>query len=236
MLGLAAMLLAGWRSLRVHDLKLVLAFGTVSQLGLLMVLVGLGTDDAALAGMTMLVAHALFKATLFLVVGIIDHGTGTRDLRKLAGLGRGTAIGGIAVLAAASMAGIPPFIGFVGKEAALTTLLEPGPLSGPLRSDVLAGVVVGSMFTVAYSLRFIWGAFAGKGRSAPSTAAARYHRPSTLLLAAPALLSAAALAAGTRRALGGNAAGPVRAHAARSRRRRYHLATVARVRWPLAIT
>ncbi len=75
-LGLLTMVLAGWRAMRAFDLKLVLAFGTVSQLGFMMVLVGLGTRDAALAGMTMVVAHAMFKAALFMVVGIIDHTTG----------------------------------------------------------------------------------------------------------------------------------------------------------------
>ena len=118
-LGLLTMVLAGWRAMRAFDLKLVLAFGTVSQLGFLMVLVGLGTRDAALAGMTMVVAHAMFKAALFMVVGIIDHTTGTRDIRKLAHLGdRAPALAVVAALAAASMAGLPPFLGFVGKEAA----------------------------------------------------------------------------------------------------------------------
>lgn len=87
-LGLASMLLAGLRAMQVTDLKLVLAFGTVSQLGFLVTMVGLGTPDAALAGIALIVAHALFKACLFLVVGIIDHGAGTRDLRELSGLGR----------------------------------------------------------------------------------------------------------------------------------------------------
>jgi len=87
-LGVASMLVAGWRALQVYDLKLLLAFGTVSQLGFIIVLVGTGSHDAALAGMTMMLAHALFKASLFMVVGIIDHATGTRDIRRLAGLGR----------------------------------------------------------------------------------------------------------------------------------------------------
>ena len=75
-LGVASMLVAGWRALQVYDLKLLLAFGTVSQLGFIIVLVGTGSHDAALAGMTMMLAHALFKASLFMVVGIIDHADG----------------------------------------------------------------------------------------------------------------------------------------------------------------
>jgi multicomponent Na+:H+ antiporter subunit A len=196
-LGLASMLLAGWRSLRVTDLKLVLAFGTVSQLGFLMVLLGTGSRNAALAGMTMLVAHALFKATLFLVVGIIDHGTGTRDLRKLAGLGRRAPwLAAIAALAAASMAGLPPLLGFVGKEASLDSLLGPEPMAAPARTALLVGIVVGSVLTFAYSARFLWGAFADKGRTEPSAAVSRYHRPSWLLLAGPAVLAAACLGVG----------------------------------------
>ncbi|MDI6629560.1 MAG: proton-conducting transporter membrane subunit, partial [Rhodococcus sp. (in: high G+C Gram-positive bacteria)] len=70
-LGLLSMILAGWRALRAFDLKLILAFGTVSQLGFLMVLVGIGSEKAMLAGLTMVIAHAMFKAALFMVVGII---------------------------------------------------------------------------------------------------------------------------------------------------------------------
>ncbi|WP_363326351.1 proton-conducting transporter membrane subunit, partial [Haloactinopolyspora sp.] len=87
-LGVVTMLVGALRALRQYDLKLLLAYGTVSQLGFLMVLVGTGTRSSALAGVAMLVAHALFKATLFLVVGIIDRITGTRDLRELSGVRR----------------------------------------------------------------------------------------------------------------------------------------------------
>src|SRR3712207_6348466 len=87
-LGLATMLVGGYRSLRQNDLKLLLAFGTVSQLGFLMVLVGAGSREMANAGLAMVLAHGLFKSTLFLSVGVVDHATGTRDLRRLSGLGR----------------------------------------------------------------------------------------------------------------------------------------------------
>ena len=86
-LGLLTMLLAGWRAVREYDLKLILAFGTVSQLGLITLMVGAGGGDLMLAGLSMLCAHAMFKAALFMVVGIIDHATGTRDIRRLSGLG-----------------------------------------------------------------------------------------------------------------------------------------------------
>ncbi len=198
-LGLVSMLVAGWRALRETDLKLVLAFGTVSQLGFLMVLVGAGTRDLALAGLTMLVAHALFKATLFLVVGVIDHTTGTRDLRQLSGLGRRAPVLAVAAAAAAaSMAGLPPFVGFVGKEAAIEALLHGGAQgsglpSAPASLATLVAVIAGSVLTAAYSLRFMWGAFRGRD---PSPPVARMHAPDRLLLTPPVLLAALGLVAG----------------------------------------
>ena len=128
--GLGTMLVGGWRALSATDLKQLLAFGTVSQLGFLMVLLGSGGrlgEVSALAGMALLLAHGLFKASLFMTVGTIDHATGTRDVRKLSGLY--TALPGSAVaaaLAAASMAGLPPFLGFVGKEAAFEAFVARG--------------------------------------------------------------------------------------------------------------
>ena len=120
------MLLGGWRALRQHDLKLLLAYGTVSQLGFLMVVARLGTRAAALAGLAMLLAHALFKATLFLVVGIIDHQAGTRDLRELSGRRPVDARcwRRSRSLAGASMAGLPPLVGFVAKESVFGALID----------------------------------------------------------------------------------------------------------------
>ena len=155
--GGASMLLGGYRALRQHDLKLVLAFGTISQLGLLVVLFGAGVPELAFAGCVLLIAHAAFKAALFLTVGVIDHQTHTRDLRALTGLGRRLpVIAAGAALAAASMAGLPPLLGFIAKELALDGLLGD---DVPARWVLLVVVVVGSMFTVAYSARFLWGAF-----------------------------------------------------------------------------
>ncbi|HEY9497681.1 MAG TPA: Na+/H+ antiporter subunit A [Terrimesophilobacter sp.] len=165
-LGLFTMLLGGWRALKQFDLKLLLAHGTVSQLGFLVVVVSLGTPTAALAGVALLLAHALFKAALFLVVGIIDHRAGSRDLRKLSGLGREAPfLAGIAALSVLSMAGVPLTAGFVAKEAVISALLEstaagsPGAVVGWI---VLVGIAVGSTLTVAYSARLLWGAFARK--------------------------------------------------------------------------
>ena len=195
-LGLVTLVLAGWRAVREYDLKLILAFGTVSQLGLITVMVGAGGGNLMLAGLAMLCAHAMFKAALFMVVGIIDHATGTRDIRRLAGLGRrNKPLLFIAIGAAASMAALPPFFGFIAKEADFTTLAETQSL-GALAPIVLAVVVFGSIFTTIYSLRFIYGAFADKGKSDPSQRVAEMHRPTATFLFAPAVLATAGLAFG----------------------------------------
>ncbi len=196
-LGALSMVIAGWRALREFDLKLILAFGTVSQLGFLMVLAGLGTRHAALAAVALIIAHALFKGTLFLVVGIIDRCTGTRDVRKLWGLGRrAPVLAVVATLAAASMAGLPPFLGFYGKETAFTAIAETEVLPPALRWATLAAVVLGSVFTAAYSLRFVSGAFASKHHREPSTAVAEMVRPGFVFTLSPAVLSVGGLVAG----------------------------------------
>ncbi|GAA3417810.1 hypothetical protein GCM10018952_51090 [Streptosporangium vulgare] len=187
-LGLLTMLLGAWRALREYDLKKLLAYGTVSQLGFLTVLFGAATRDTAIAGAGMLLAHALFKASLFLVVGVVDHATGTRDLRELSGLRRSAPwLFATAAGAAASMAGIPPFLGFVGKEAAFESLLT----GRPADTVVLAGVVLGSALTAGYSARFLWGAFG----SEPGREPVPVRRTGAAMFLPPALLSALGLAA-----------------------------------------
>jgi multicomponent Na+:H+ antiporter subunit A len=188
--GLGTMVIGGWRALRETDLKRVLAFGTVSQLGFLMVLFGGGGRVAAMAGIAMLLAHGLFKAPLFMAVGTIDHATGTRDLRVLSGLRRsmpGTAAA--AALAVLSMAGIAPLLGFVGKEAAFEAFLEDGGARGWITA---LGLLAGSVFTVAYSARFLWGAFAGKQDVAPTPV----HAPGPLLTVPTWLCALSGLALG----------------------------------------
>jgi multicomponent Na+:H+ antiporter subunit A len=153
--GLVTMVAGGLRALRQHDLKLLLAFGTVSQLGFLTVLFGLGTSQAVEAGCLLLLVHGAFKAALFMVVGILDRQTGTRDLRELPVLGRGWGLTvGVLVVSAASMAGLPLLAGFVAKEAAYAGVWESG-VAG--RGWILAGLVGGSALTVAYSARMVWG-------------------------------------------------------------------------------
>ena len=167
--GLTTMVGGGLRALRRYDLKQLLAFGTVSQLGFLMVLFGLGKPELTVAGCALLIAHGAFKAALFMVVGIVDHQAGTRDMRRLPRLGAGwgpTKV--VAVVSAASMAGLPPLAGFIAKEEAYTALLH-GSAGDRV---VLAGVVAGSVLTMAYSLRFV-SALLRPTPVVPVTAAAR---------------------------------------------------------------
>lgn len=195
-LGLSTMLVGGWRALKQFDLKLLLAYGTVSQLGFLMVVVGLGTYQAALAGMAMVLAHGLFKAALFLVVGIIDHQSGTRDIRELSGVFKqAPMLGIVALLAAASMAGVPPLAGFVAKESIFEALQinAASATSGQTLAWLVLGVIVlGSILTFAYSARFVWGGFATK----PGVPKTTFKHVSWLFLASPALLSLLSLAYG----------------------------------------
>ncbi|MDF0512298.1 Na+/H+ antiporter subunit A [Agromyces sp. H3Y2-19a] len=187
-LGALTMLVGGWRALRQYDLKLLLAYGTVSQLGFLVMVTGFGTRDAALAGMALLLAHALFKATLFLVVGIVDHAAGTRDWRKLSGLGRRMpVIATIAFVAAGSMAGLPPLLGFVAKEAVFTAELDSALAGDTWGWIALTAAFAGSVLTVAYTVRFVWGAFFTKADVAPTP----LHHESPAIGIAPALLAAA---------------------------------------------
>ncbi|MCG7308393.1 Na+/H+ antiporter subunit A [Brachybacterium sp. ACRRE] len=187
-LGAATMLLGGWRALRQTDIKLLLAYGTVSQLGFLMAVAGLATPDAALAATAMLVAHAAFKAPLFMAVGIIDKKFGTRDLRMLSGVWRvAPVVAVIGVLSAASMAAVPPLLGFVAKEAIFTALWE----GGTGQRVLLIALVAGSILTVAYSWRFVVGAF-GRAGGAPPVRAVRipwgfWAPPAVIVVASLAL-------------------------------------------------
>ncbi|WP_104167917.1 Na+/H+ antiporter subunit A [Arthrobacter sp. SX1312] len=188
-LGMATMLLGGWRALRQFDLKLVLAYGTVSQLGFLTMVVGLGGRDGAVAGLALLLAHGFFKATLFLVVGIIDHQSGTRDLRVLSGVGATSpALFAVALVAAGSMAGVPPLLGFVAKESVLEAFVHRAG-DGTAGILLLGGIVLGSILTFAYSARFVWGAFALK-HGQPRTP---FKRVRTSFLLAPAVLAVASV-------------------------------------------
>jgi len=204
--GLGSVLLGGVRSMRQQDAKLALAHGTVSQLGLIMILVGLGTPATTYAGVAVLLAHALFKASWFLAVGAVDHATGTRDLRRIRGVRRFGVLATAVVLAAASMAAVPPTFGFVTKEGALEALIEGG--AGWPGTLALVGVVLGSLLTVAYTVRLAVGLLGDRTTAEDPVDPEHLHRPGPVLVAPPALLALLGLAAGL-------AAGPVGAWLAR---------------------
>jgi multicomponent Na+:H+ antiporter subunit A len=185
--GCATLVFGGLRALRQHDLKLLLAFGTVSQLGLLVVLFGAGTPGTATAGWMLLVAHAAFKAALFMVVGVLDHQTGTRDIRRLPTLGAGwRPVEAVTILAAVSMAGVPLGAGFVAKELAYEGLADAGFGGDAL---VLAVAVAGSMLTAAYAARFWWGAFAGPRRRVTAASTSSTPPPAAAFLAPAGVLA-----------------------------------------------
>lgn len=169
--GLVTMFVGGWRALRQNDLKLVLAYGTVSQLGLIMAVLGAGSASLMAAGVTMLLAHSLFKSTLFLTVGAVESASGTRDIQRLSGIGRAMPwTAAAAALAAGSMAGLPLTTGYLGKEALLAALMHGSEARWMARGAADAGVsgaellvlvlvALGSILTAAYAWRFWWGAF-----------------------------------------------------------------------------
>ncbi|GAA4772855.1 Na+/H+ antiporter subunit A [Microbacterium gilvum] len=197
-LGILTMLLGGYQALRETDLKRILAFGTVSQLGFISVVIAYGTRDMALAGIALLLSHALFKSALFLVVGVIDRQLSTRDIRDLSGVGRqAPTMAALSMVAIATMAGLPPTLGFVAKEAAFTALLDLVGEGDGWALAALVGIVAGSALTLAYGLRFVWGAFWTKRDAAGERREPTYWPdPPIGFLSAPLVLASLALAGG----------------------------------------
>jgi multicomponent Na+:H+ antiporter subunit A len=135
--GTITMVVGAWLAVQQSDLKRILAYSTVSALGLLVMLLGLGTVDALAAALVFLLAHALYKGALFLVAGAVDHETGTRDTDRLGELVRRMPVTALAaVLAALSMAGLPPLFGFIAKEAVYETT-QHAPLAALLTAAAL---------------------------------------------------------------------------------------------------
>jgi multicomponent K+:H+ antiporter subunit A len=157
--GLATLLLGAYVALFKHDLKGLLAYSTISHLGLITLLFGLSTPLAAVAGVFHIINHATFKASLFMAAGIIDHEAGTRDMRRLHGLWSFmpyTAT--LAMVAAAAMAGVPLLNGFLSKEMFFAEAME---VSEYLLGGWLlpALVTLAGALAVAYSIRFIHDVF-----------------------------------------------------------------------------
>ncbi|MFN4276361.1 MAG: monovalent cation/H+ antiporter subunit A [Ferrovibrio sp.] len=162
--GLVTMVLGAWIALFRDDLKSLLAFSTVSHLGLVTMLFGFGTPMAAVAGVFHIINHATFKAALFMSAGIVDHETGTRDVRRLGGLAALMPITAtLATLAAASMAGIPLLNGFLSKEMMLEEAAHTVWFGQSWLVPLLA--TLGAVFSVAYSFRYILHVFFGPTRN-----------------------------------------------------------------------
>ena len=161
--GLITMVLGAVIALFKHDLKALLAFSTVSHLGLITMLLGTGTAFGAMAAVFHILNHATFKAALFMSAGIVDHEAHTRDIRRLGGLRRLMPVTfGIATLAALSMAGIPFLNGFLSKEMMLEEATHTMLFGSEWLVPVLA--TVGSLFSAAYCFRFIGHTFLGPVR------------------------------------------------------------------------
>lgn len=186
-IGLFTLCVAAFFAIFKEDLKGLLAYSTISHLGLIMCLLGIGSPLAVAAAIFHIINHATFKAALFMIAGIIDHESGTRDLRKLSGLWQMLPFTAtLTMITAASMAGIPLTNGFLSKEMFFTELVAN--LSGPVMvGAAIAGTLAG-IFAVTYSIRLVHGVFfdGPLGQQVPNKAA---HEP-PFGMRAPAILLA----------------------------------------------
>ena len=157
--GMVTLLVGAGMALFQHDLKGLLAYSTISHLGLITLLFGLDTRLAAVAAVFHIINHATFKASLFMAAGIIDHETGSRDMRRINGMWKympHTAL--LAMVAASAMAGVPLLNGFLSKEMFFTETLNQH-LLGSFNWVIPAAATLAGVFSVAYSLRFIHDVF-----------------------------------------------------------------------------
>ena len=186
-IGLVTLCMAAFFAIFKEDLKGLLAYSTISHLGLIMCLLGIGSPLAVAAAIFHIINHATFKAALFMIAGIIDHESGTRDLRKLSGLWQllpFTAT--LTMITAAAMAGVPLTNGFLSKEMFFTELLAN--LSGAYVVIAVIVATLAGLFAVAYSVRLVHGVFfdGDIGRNVPNKHA---HEP-TIGMRAPAIILA----------------------------------------------
>jgi multicomponent K+:H+ antiporter subunit A len=159
--GLLTMVFAAGVAVFKHDLKGLLAYSTVSHLGLVTFLIGLATPMSAVVAVFHILNHAAFKAALFMSAGIVDHETGTRDMRKLGGLlPLMPVVGTLAMVASAAMAGLPPFNGFISKEMMLDEALRAGErMWGDMGWAVPVLATLGGLLSMAYSVRLVHDVF-----------------------------------------------------------------------------
>lgn len=187
--GLCSLVLGAYAAMFQRDMKGVLAYSTISHLGLITLLLGMNSPLALVAAVFHIVNHATFKASLFMAAGIVDHETGTRDLTRLSGLARAMPITAtLAMVAAASMAGVPLLNGFLSKEMFFAETVFTAHSGWLPVAAVIAGI-----FSVAYSLRFILQVFYGP---APHDLPRAPHEPPRWMLVPSALLVLACLLVG----------------------------------------
>jgi multicomponent Na+:H+ antiporter subunit A len=193
-IGAVTMVLGGWIAIVQFDLKRVLAFSTIGALGMCTFLLGIGGEYALPAVLVFLVSHALYKGALFLVTGILDHETGTRDISRLGGLARKMPISAMAaLLAGLSMAGIPPLLGFISKEMLYEAALHHA------CSHALTGIAVaGSAFFVVVAILASVRPFLGEATTTPRPA----HEAPLSMWLGPLALAALSLAVGLWPAFG----------------------------------
>jgi len=190
--GLVTMVIGAAIALFKDDLKALLAFSTVSHLGLITMLLGLGTADAAGVAVLHIVNHVTFKAALFMTAGIVDHEAHTRNIRRLGGLlALMPVTATIAIVTALSMAGIPPLNGFYSKELMLDEAAHA--TWGGVPGLLAALATLGALLSVAYSFRYIAHVFLGPVRD---DYPAKPHDPSFGMWAPPALLAVAVVVVG----------------------------------------
>ena len=181
--GMATMLTGAVLALKRTDLKAILAYSTICQLGILMMMIG---QDMAISFKALVIgvlAHALYKSALFLVAGIVDHETGTRDITRLGGLRNAMPLTFItAMVAGLSMAGLPPMFGFLAKETLLATAIHPTLPAAVAWIFTLASVITGALM-LAISGRIVVDTFMG----ASNNPGIKAHDPPLLMVLAPAV-------------------------------------------------
>ncbi|MCA0394889.1 MAG: DUF4040 domain-containing protein, partial [Proteobacteria bacterium] len=196
--GAITLLVGAWYAIFQHDLKGLLAYSTISHLGLITLLFGLSTPMAVVAGVFHILNHATFKASLFMSAGIIDHECGTRDMRRLGNLRRYLPwTSALAIVASLAMAGIPLLNGFLSKEMFFAEALDAGERNGFRHAITVAALLYG-VFGVAYSLRFVHDTFFGQG---PRALPVEPHEPPVWMRVPVAVLVFACLAVGILPAL-----------------------------------
>lgn len=160
--GAITLVLGAYVAMFQNDLKGLLAYSTISHLGLITLLLGLNRDLAAVAAVFHIMNHATFKASLFMAAGVIDHETGTRDMRRLSGLFKAMPITGtLAFVASAAMAGVPLMNGFLSKEMFFGETVDLNSSTAWIDFGLPVAATIAGIFAVVYSLRFSVGVFLG---------------------------------------------------------------------------